>query len=122
MACNQCNHSRLVNEFGADTQQSPKIMKVLKNFISEEAHERVSDPVGKAKLNEIHEAVLGRILYGLERDKKIDGKRLEEWEKELEKEIGTRQRHVRNISIPERRLLARKNRSTLSAFSYKELP
>ncbi|MGC2573334.1 MAG: patatin-like phospholipase family protein [Candidatus Nitrosopolaris sp.] len=111
---------RLVNEFGIDTQQSPKITKVLKNFISDEAYKRVSDPVDKAKLNEIHEAVLGIILYGLKRDKKIDAKRIEEWEKVLEKEIGTHHKHVRNVSIPEKRLLARKNRSTLSAFIPKQ--
>jgi NTE family protein len=114
---------RLVNEFGADAQQSTKIITVLKNFISEEAYKRVPDPIEKAKLNEIHETVLGRILYGLKRDKKIDAKftkRLEEWEGELEKEIDTHQKHPRNIAIPEKRVLARKNRSTLSAFIPKQ--
>jgi NTE family protein len=104
---------RLINEFGKEPQQSPKIMKVLNEFISKEAYERVSGPdvdkakVDKKKLKEIHQAVLGRILYGLKRDKKIDAKRLDEWEKALEKEM-------RNVSIPE------KNRSTLTGFIPKQ--
>ena len=53
----------LAKEFGADAQQ--KIITILKNFISEKAYDKVSDPNERAKLNEIHETILGRILYEL---------------------------------------------------------
>ena len=53
----------LVKEFGADAQQ--KIITILKNFISEKVYDEISDPNERAKLNEIHETILGRILYEL---------------------------------------------------------
>ena len=40
---------RLANEFGTDAQQSTKIITILKDFISEEAYKKVSDP--NEKLN-----------------------------------------------------------------------
>ena len=56
---------RLVNGFGADAdaEQSKKIVTIFKNFISEEAYKRVSNP-DKENLKRIHWTVLGRILFG----------------------------------------------------------
>jgi len=64
---------RLVNGFGenADAERSKKIVKIFENFISEEAYRRVSD-ADVDDLKQIHWTVLGRILFGLERDGKID--------------------------------------------------
>lgn len=98
----------LVKEFGADAQQ--KIITILKNFISEKAYDKVSDPNERAKLNEIHETILGRILYELN-DTKYTKIR-----DDLKKEIKNHQEHTQKLNIPEKRVLGRKNRSTLSAF------
>ena len=93
---------RLANEFGTDAQQSTKIITIFKDFISEEAYKKVSDPNEKSKLNEIHETILGRVIYRLN-DNKYTNKIRDELKKEIQN-----QRQVQKINVPEEPVLAEK--------------
>ena len=111
---------RLVNELGTDATTRDKILKIFQDYISDDAYKHVSDAMGKAKLNEIHETILGRILFGLERDKKIDIKSVNKMKEELQKEIQGNQQKPLRKEWDRETFLAKKNRSTLSAFIPKQ--
>jgi NTE family protein len=111
---------RLVNELGTDPTTRDKILTIFKHFISDDAYKHVSDAIGKAKLNEIHETILGRILFGVERDKKIDAKSVHKMKEELQKEIEDNRQKPMRKEWDRETFLAKKNRSTLSAFIPKQ--